>query len=194
MNLKPLLLSVLSVALVGPAFAADAKTEAQKQEERSVVGFNIYKTVCFIMSQTDMKEKRTTFLDSQFKRHDGEQKELFLKMTPSHKGEVWGAAFPEASYAIAIEENGNCHVFAEKGDGETFHKKMAELAVEAKENMKDLTIKVADENKTDIIKTNGFEIKGPSGATVLVAASSTPLKPQADKPAAILTVAISAVE
>lgn len=187
---KHLLILLLAIATVG-SHGARADEKLTDAQEISLAGFNIYKTACFLMFQPEAKEKRIAFLDKNFTRHDGEKKKLFLMATGSKSGDVWGAVFPKASYAIVIQDNGNCHVVAQKGDSAMIHQSMAKLAQEAKEHIKDVTVEVSPPEKSDLLESSGFEIKGPKGNIFLVAMGSTPIKPIEDKPAAILSVVVS---
>ncbi len=187
---KYLLLLLLTFATV-ISHSARAEEKPTDAQEISLAGFNIYKTVCFMMFPPEAKDKRIEFLDKNFKRHDGEKKKLFLMATGSKSGEVWGAVFPKAAYAVVVQDNGNCHLVAQKGDSATIHENMATLAKEAQENMKDLTIEPVSKSKKELLESSGFEIKGPNGNVVLVAIGSTPIKPVEDKPAAILSVVVS---
>ena len=188
---KHLLITLLAMTVLMPQDlrAEEKLTEAQ---EISMAGFNIYKTVCFMMFPPEVKEKRIAFLDKNFTRHDDEKKKLFLMATGSKEGEVWGAVFPKASYAIVVQDNGNCHLVAQKGDSAMIHDNMAKLAKDAQENMKDLTIVPVPKKSAEALDSSGFEIKGPNGNVVLIAIGSTPIKPMDDKPAAILSVVVSA--
>lgn len=175
------------------ASAQDAPAPATATEQEiSTVGFNIFKTVCFMMFAEDMKEKRIAFLDEKFVRHDGDKRELFLKMAGGKPGEVWGAVFPQAAFAIVVQDNGNCHVIAQKGDAATIHQSFAQLAQDAGKNMPNITVNIVPKTATDKLESSGFELKGPSGINLLVAIGSTPLKKQEDKPAALMSVMTSA--
>lgn len=189
---KFLLIGVL-IAMAPDAWAqtASAPNTVPTEQEISIVGFNIFKTVCFMMYAPENKEKRTAFLDEKFTRHEGEQKELFLKMAGGKPGEVWGAAFPHAAYAIVVQDSGNCHVVAQKGDAATIHGNLAKLAEDAARNLPDMAVNPVPKTATPVLESSGFELKGSDGKNVMAVIGSTPLKREDNKPAALMTVLVS---
>jgi len=182
-----LILAVLMM-ISNVSFAAE---DPQVQMERAKVGFGIFKNVCFMMSPKESWEKRESFLNSKFQKHDADKKDIFLQFTQSKEGEVWAAVFPKGVFIIVVETNGNCHVIAQKADDAVIHEEMKKLADQAQKNLKDVDVVYEPVSEQETRKSSGFEVKKENLVLTAVVAT-TMSNPPEDKPAALMTVAVAA--
>lgn len=182
------ILIALLVLLSFPAYAAN---EAALQKERGQVASTLFRDLCFMQMGTP--DERIKLLNSEYPKHEGEKKDTFLKMMRAKKGgDVWAVEYPTGVYAIVVEPNGNCHVIANKADDATVHEQMKKLTAEAEQNMPKITIKKYDMQSEGPMSSSGFDIKSKDEKphTLAIIIASTEKDAPADKPAALLTLAI----
>lgn len=166
--------------------AVAAEDANKDQVDRAKVAMTIFTKACFM---TLNQEERIAFLDSKFSRHEDEQKKLFLDMFKAKEGEVWTAVFPKAAYAIIVENNGNCHLLAQKADDVTIHEKIKELSIQTRKSLVGMEVKYNDIQKT-VLDSSGFEVRGKDGKNIMIVVASTAKNPPEEKPAAFITLAV----
>jgi len=180
-----LLIVVCLFALSAPVFAQE---DQALQTERGIVASNLFKTICFMMYMPAVQDQRLEFLNSKFAKFDEEGEKVFLAMTQVRDGDAWAGNYPKGNFVIVLDnESPSCYVLAQKSDAKTVHQHIKALGDEARENVKNINIVYHPETKTDVLNSSGFEIRGPGDTVLMVVVASTPLKPEENKPEAIIT-------
>ena len=165
-------------------------TDAQKLSlEQALIGYSLFKKACFV---DQVNKSRYAFLDSNFSRHEGEKRDLFLGFSKTQKGEVWSVPFKQGVYIVIVEDNQNCHVLAKEGNREAFHLHFNALYNESKDSLKGVTPVYYPVAQTETIILSGFEIKSAESQEPLAAISvSTPRDLSEDKPAAFMSFIVA---
>ena len=182
MKFYTLLFLTILVSHASHAADVDEKTI----QSRTAVA--LFTKVCF--SNYGQHEKRIAFLNSSLPKHEGEKKEVFLKLFKAQHGEVWAAELKQGSFAIVVEENQNCHLVAHKADEAAIHQEIKKISETAQKNLPKMQIKYHDVSGS-APKSSGFSVIGPSGTSLIVVVTNTLDNAPDNKPAALLTMVVN---